>query len=197
MFCRNCGAKNAENTNFCGSCGAAIAANPSAATTMPQPAPSYKPMRAAPAKPPVNRLLFVIPVAVVVVVLVGFLLNGGSNPYGLEGVWVASDNTFTGREWSTEVEFRGNTITMEGFFNDRVLDTDVTTTTSRRGTFSISDDDRMEILWDYIEEIPNVGFLSDVRRENVHEVRSFSIIENELAPNQLQLNRTRYTFERP
>ncbi|MCL2016501.1 MAG: zinc ribbon domain-containing protein [Defluviitaleaceae bacterium] len=109
MFCGKCGVKNADNMNFCGSCGSPVGSKPSVATP-PPPAPTYAPMRAAPAKPPVNKLLFVIPVAVVVVVLAGFLLNG--NSHGLTGVWVNYDSSVRGatQDFFAEVEFRGNTV---------------------------------------------------------------------------------------
>ncbi|MCL2016318.1 MAG: zinc ribbon domain-containing protein [Defluviitaleaceae bacterium] len=160
MFCSNCGGRIADNMKFCGSCGTPIGGKASVATTAPPPAPTYAPTRATPAKPPINRLLFVIPVAVVAVVLVGFLLNGNSNSHGLEGVW-------RGSYWgvSRELEFRGNTI------RHTFLEPSRFGSGSQEGTFSISDGDRIEILWDNGE----------------HQVARFTITENALGPDALRI----------
>ncbi|MCL1998234.1 MAG: zinc ribbon domain-containing protein [Turicibacter sp.] len=203
-FCVNCGVQNADNMKICGGCGAATS---TATATISTPA------RVAPAKSPINRLLFVVPIALVMMILVG------CNSHGLNGVWVHN----TSGNFFAEVEFRRNTVIMRNHnftlsdgmgwpiifaFHPTQTDLDnrdfgvtnrayrltlnevvwseqsqgytVRVSAEREGTFSVSGDNRMEILWS----------------DGQHEEVIFRVAENNLAPNQLQWQGRTYTFER-
>ncbi len=74
MFCGNCGANNPEGSTVCGSCGAALTAEPVSPASADAPAAPAK-------KGPDSKLIGIIAVAVaavVVVLLLAMLLLGGS-----------------------------------------------------------------------------------------------------------------------
>lgn len=105
------------------------------------------------------RSAAVLCVAFVAMLLVGC---GGSNPYGLNGVWV-NDREGRGRHlFREEIEFLGNAVILrrDNFTIDEA-------------TFSISGDNRMEILW---------------RSDGEHQATTFELIENDLAPNRLRIS---------
>ena len=105
-------------------------------------------------------------IALVAMLLVGC---GGSNPYGLNGVWTI------GPHGHRALEFSGDTIIVDVAFSQWHS---LGISLPREGTFSIRGDNRMEVLWS----------------DGSHQVIAFTLTENALAPNQLHLMSNTFTF---
>lgn len=77
-YCTQCGAALADSAAFCTQCGARQAAAPAPEASTPQPSASVQAPVAAPAapKPPKKKspLLFIIPIAVLVIAIAGFFI---------------------------------------------------------------------------------------------------------------------------
>ena len=178
MLCTSCGKQNAKDMKFCGSCGAATDGGreePEAAKSTPVSWVSE--IWLSFTKSPINKKLFVVAGAVLILILAGFYLNGGGNENeNLTGVWVGQTvervtYRFPGRSAfsvnmsaNVTVEFQGDRVSISAY---RPYDG---ASRWHDGVFAVWEDGLVEVLWGDGE----IG------------VYDIDVVHNEFAPDMLR-----------